>query len=303
MTDQKPGIALVINTHSRRAERFFFNVLDALAEAGLVVTDIYPVRNPDLLEESVQKAIAAKPSMVIVGGGDGTLSALVDYFVNTEVILGILPLGTANSFIRSLQIPHDIKAAVDVLANGKVQKIDVGKMNDTYFANVVSFGYTTLVARKLSTGMKRYFGQLGYAIIGIRQALLAKPFTLTIKYDGLVEKVSTYQVIVANGSYYGPTSLAKEATVNNGKLVLLTMSDMGRLSLLIAWLGTLFGRSLAYHGANHISLTSFSLEANPIQSVSIDGEVSYKTPLTFESVPEAVKVMVPNSFRSKKRLA
>jgi YegS/Rv2252/BmrU family lipid kinase len=301
MTSHRHGTALVVNTHSRKAERFFFDVLDALAKSDLEVTSIFPVRDPRKLAEAVKTAIDAGNKMVIVGGGDGTISALVGHFVNTDVVLGILPLGTANSFIKSLGIPDNPEEAIEVITKGRVEKIDVGKINDTYYANVISFGFTTLIASKLSDRMKKHFGLLAYFFEGIRQTLKLKPFDMKVTCDGQSQMIKTYQVIVANGSFYGPTSLAREATVNSGKLMLLTMSGMRRRTLLKAWVGSLFGKSLASYGAHHVSASKIEIETDPIQDVSIDGEVNYVTPLKLEVVPEGIHIMVPPRFRKRKQ--
>jgi len=295
-------VALVINTHSRKAESFFFRVLDELQKSGIEVTAHFPVRDPEKLEDAVKTAIADGNNLIIVGGGDGTISALVDYFVNKDVVLGILPLGTANSFIRSLGIPANPLEAVKVIAKGKVERIDVGKVNDTYYANVISFGYTTAIALDLSVRLKRVLGIFAYAYIGVRKTFSSRPFTMEVIHDGKTETFTTYQAIVANGSFYGPTSLDSHATVNSGKLVLLTMRNMSKFSLLRVWLGTLFGRSLTSYGVHHFSTSELTIVTKPQQAVSIDGEVVNYATLKLSLVPEGVQVMVPKSFQKRRSI-
>ena len=70
------------------------------------------------MDRTVKDAIARAP-MVIVGGGDGSLSSNVDYFVGTDTVFAFLPLGTANSFARTLGMPLDLDGAIDVIANGR----------------------------------------------------------------------------------------------------------------------------------------------------------------------------------------
>ncbi len=293
--------ALVINTHSRKAERTFFMVLDKLEAAGVIVTDLFPVRNPDHLSKAVEKAIAQGNQLIIIGGGDGTISAMSGHFVNRDVTLGILPLGTANSFIKSLGIPTGIDAAISVLAQGKEERIDVGSINGTYFANALSYGYTTLVAYNTSTRMKRVLGIAAYALEGFIQALRARPFTIDVTCDGVATRLTTYQAIVANGTFYGPTTLARSATLNSGKLVLLTMQNMHRRTLLHAWITTLFGKSLASQTTLTITGKEIEITPKPAQAITVDGEILHANTLILKIHPEAIKVLVPANFQKKKR--
>src|SRR5947209_7093821 len=100
--------ALIINTRSRKGEEFFFEILELLEKNGIVVESSYPVSNSVFLQRAVKEAIAKGPKLVIVGGGDGTLSSVVQHFAYKSIVLGVLPLGTGNSFARSLELPLDI---------------------------------------------------------------------------------------------------------------------------------------------------------------------------------------------------
>jgi diacylglycerol kinase family enzyme len=77
--------------------------------------------------------IAKGRKFIILGGGDGTISSVVDHFAYINVVFGVLPLGTANSFARTLGIPLDLAGVIiDVLINGKVANIDLAKINEDY---------------------------------------------------------------------------------------------------------------------------------------------------------------------------
>ena len=127
---------LVVNTNSSQGEKFFFAAMDELARRGIWIAASYPVRDSARLRECVEEAISRAQSLVIVGGGDGTISSIVDYFAHKELVLGVLPLGTGNSFARSLGIPINLEGAVDVIASGKVADVDLGKVGDSCFANI-----------------------------------------------------------------------------------------------------------------------------------------------------------------------
>src|SRR5437764_2429024 len=100
---------LVVNTRSRYGAHAYSEAKRLLTDAGIVLDAAYPVRNAERLHVIVREEIAKGREFIILGGGDGTISSVVDHFAYTRVVFGVLPLGTANSFARTLGIPLDLK--------------------------------------------------------------------------------------------------------------------------------------------------------------------------------------------------
>src|SRR5689334_14273315 len=88
---------LVVNAKSRKGEDAFKEAKAKLSAAGLELIRAHAIRDPRKMDEAVKGAIRDAP-MVIVGGGDGSISSNVDHFVGSDTVFAILPLGTANSF-------------------------------------------------------------------------------------------------------------------------------------------------------------------------------------------------------------
>ena len=168
---------LVVNTRSRSGRDLYAEARQLLTRQGLRIEAAYPVRDPVRLPEIVQGAIAQGHKLIIVGGGDGTISSVVDHFAYRDAVLGILPLGTANSFARALGIPLDLAGAAEILTGGgKVADVDLGRINDDYFANTAAIGLPALVGRSLPHGLKRWFGKFGYILTGAVLFARHKPF-------------------------------------------------------------------------------------------------------------------------------
>ena len=183
MADALPKRAmLVINAQSRRGAAAFDEVRGKLAATGIELMDAHAVQNPEVMEPIVKAAIAKAP-MVIVGGGDGTLSSVVDYFVGTDTIFAVLPLGTANSFARTLGLPLDLDGAIKVIACGRRKRIDLGIIDGDYFANVAALGMSPLIADTVPPRLKRWFGVVGYVLWAARVAFKFRPFKLRITLD------------------------------------------------------------------------------------------------------------------------
>ena len=115
----------------------------ALRESG-VDAEIELIEGGDC--EVRSKAIAERgDALLIVGGGDGTISAAASALVGTKTKLGILPLGTLNHFSRDLGIPADLDEAAKLIATGKERRVDVGEMNKRLFINNSAIGLYPLM--------------------------------------------------------------------------------------------------------------------------------------------------------------
>ena len=82
------------------------------------------------------KAIADRgDKLVVVGGGDGTISAAASALIGSKTALGILPLGPLNHFARDLGVPTKLEDAAALIAKGKPRPVDVAEMNGRIFIN------------------------------------------------------------------------------------------------------------------------------------------------------------------------
>jgi YegS/Rv2252/BmrU family lipid kinase len=295
MSDTLPKRAMmVINALSRQGEAAFDEVRGKLKAAGIELMDAHAVRNPEVMEPIVKAAIARAP-MVIIGGGDGTLSSMVDHFVGTDTVMAVLPLGTANSFARTLGLPLDIDGAIEVIASGRRKRIDLGIIDGDYFANVAALGLSPLIADTVPHGLKRFLGIVGYVVWAVRVAFRFRPFRLRITLDDgtVVEKWAT-EARIANGSFHGGVELIEGARVDSGEMVIQAVTGKSLAGLAWSWFATLFKLRHRAQTVTEWRGRRMNLEARPRQKVSIDGEVSAKTPVVVECARGAIDVAAPH---------
>ena len=119
---------------------------------------------------SVLKNCRDRIDLVIIGGGDGTLSMAADALVDAQLPVGVIPLGTANDLARTLNLPLDPLAAAEVIAAGRQRRIDLGWVNGTHFFNVATIGLGVGVARRLTREAQTPLGRAGIPIRGCRSA-------------------------------------------------------------------------------------------------------------------------------------
>jgi len=154
--------ALLVNGGSRRGSAAYGPALVAMQAAGIEIVHTAVVRDAEEIAAAVAAAAATGCSLLVTGGGDGTVSAvaglLADLPPHRRPVLGVLPLGTANDFARTLDLPSDLAAAVAVLVFGKVVDVDLGRANGRPFLNVASLGLSVAATRLLRPGLKRRLG-------------------------------------------------------------------------------------------------------------------------------------------------
>jgi len=294
MADALPKRAmLVVNSTSRRGEAAFDEARDKLAAAGVELIDAHAVHNPEIMEPVIKAAIAKAP-MVIVGGGDGTLSSVVDHFVGQDTVFAVLPLGTANSFARTLGLPLDLDGAIDVIANGRRKRIDLGIIDGDYFANTAALGLSPLIADTVPHNLKRYLGMAGYLAWTVRVAFKFRPFRLRITLDdGTVEQIWATEARIANGTHHGGVELVESQRLDSGVMVIQAVTGKSIWGLAWSWFATLFKLRRREMTTTEWRGRKLILDARPRQKISIDGEIAATTPVTVEVARGAIEVAAP----------
>ena len=287
---------LIVNTRSRNGERGYARAKCLLERAGVGLDASYPVRSAERMPEIVQAEIEKGCSIIIVGGGDGTISSVVDYFAYRECVFALLPLGTANSFARSLGIPLDLVGAVEVIARGKVADVDLGSINGDLFANGAAIGLPTKIARATPHSMKRWLGRLAYALVALNKLAGHPGFKCTVAANGSVRSVQTLDVAIAVGGYQGGAVIAPDANVDDGRVLVQVLNSTSKRRFLERWTRIALGLSPQGDDIEVFSAPSMTITCDPPQDVSIDGEVVARTPIEVAIAREALLVMVPAAF-------
>src|SRR5919106_1602621 len=201
------GAALIVNARSRTGEKAFDKASTLLSSQGVTIGASYPLHDPARLPETVREAVLEGHDPIILGGGDGSVSSTVDFLAHHHATLGLLPLGTANDFARTLEIPEDLQAACETIAHGKVVDVDLGLAGDNFYVNVASVGLSAEVTRQLSPQLKKSIGPLAYPVAALKAFFKHEPFAARLSFpEGDHESVDygrLLQVAVGNGRFYG----------------------------------------------------------------------------------------------------
>lgn len=284
---------LIVNVHSRRGEALFKDAKTMLEEAGLRLIAAHAVKEPERLQETVRGAVADGAPMVIVGGGDGSLSGTVDELVGKDCVFGVLPLGTANSFARTLGIPLDLEGAVAAISGGRRRRIDLGMIDRDYFVNAASLGLSPRIGETVPHKLKRYLGRVGYLLWAIKCSIGFRAFRLTLE-DGVKRRnMWATEVRILNGPYHGGVELSDQADVDTGDIVIQAVVGRSHARLAWDWYAKFFKLRDRDAQTEEFRGKAFRIETRPPQRISIDGEVLASTPVTVQVAAGAVEVAVP----------
>ncbi len=269
------------------------------------------LREPDSPEETRRQTAWAREEgfdLIVAAGGDGTVHDVVNGLAPDfgGARLAVLPLGTGNDLRRSLAIPDDPLAAVDLLDSGRERLIDLfcveTPTRSLYAVNTASGGFSGQVQEALTEEMKAAWGPLAY----LRGAAAVLPdltdYHTTLALDGgPAERVEALNVIVANGRFAAHGwRVASRADLEDGLLdvVVVRYGPLFNLTEVAAEL--LAGDYLESGQVTLRRAGRVRIQSRPEMWFSIDGERVGDGPITFTVVPHALRVIVGPEYRAGK---
>ena len=283
---------LLLNPKARRGQELIAPIVERLEAGRLSVTVETFEALPEIARDIVRLRHMA--DLVVVCGGDGSVSSAAMAVMESGLPMGIIPMGTANDLARTLNIPMDLLQAADVIARGRTRLIDVGTVNGHAFFNVASIGLSTELAQGLDPALKKRFGRLGYALAAMKVLTRAVRFHAKITEKGAAIEVETYQIAVGNGRHYGGGNVVEEkAEIDDGHLDLysLEMTNLWKLALMLRSFRS--GTHGAWREVRTARCVEFDIETEKPMPVNTDGEIVTSTPAHFKVHPKAISVFAP----------
>lgn len=245
------------------------------------------------------EAVGSGYDLVVAAGGDGTINEVLNGVAEDfgRAAFGILPLGTANDFARTINVPSDVPAAIDALLAGRTQQIDVIRYTGSetrYFLNVSAGGFSGLVNEAMTDELKQTWGPLAY----LRTAASVLPnltdYRTFVSFDdGPEQELQLYNMVVANARYVaGGVPIAPEASLNDGlaDVVLVPAASMLEMAVLAPQI--MLGSHLASELILFRQARKISVRSQPGMWFNVDGELMGNVPATFEVLPQALRLIV-----------
>ncbi len=223
---------------------------------------------------------------IIAVGGDGTVNEVSQGLIESKKgRLGIIPCGTGNDFVRALNINLDIERSLDIIIEGKIKAIDVGRVNGHHFLNISSIGFDSHTVITTNKIKKRINGMLAY-IIGVLLTLIKyKKEKADLIIDDKEYKRNLMLLAVGNGNTYGGgMELLPMAVIDDGYFHICVVRDVSNLKLLFLFPSIFKGTHLKHTKYVEIFKANKLIYKNKKEiKLNIDGEIlDVKGDLIFE---------------------
>ncbi len=251
---------------------------------------------------------------LIAIGGDGTLNEVVNGYLEyggqdkSKAVLGVLPWGTGNDFVRTLGIGRSAEELKSLILNGSIKNIDAGKIiiekeggenQITYFDNVADAGFGAEVVSEINgvhLRKKILGGTLTFFLAVLLKFFTYKHKRMRISWEGFSWEGPVLALVVANGQFFGSGyGIAPDAKMDDGKFQVviagnITMWDYFKNFGNLRKSKRIELEDMTYHETDHVRVESFG----DTVFIEADGEIHGTAPLQFQCIPEALPFLAPN---------
>lgn len=286
-----PRVVVLTNPTSGkgRAARVRDEALPRFHGAGWQTTSLSSRSAEDALDLA-RVAVAEKPDVLAVCGGDGMVNIAMQALAGTGVPLGILPAGTGNDFASYFDVPlRDPAAAAARIVHGTTRTVDLARIGDRYFGAVLAAGFDAVVNERANR-MRWPKGQMRYNLATVAELRTFKPLRYTLELDGVEQQVEAMLVAVGNGpSFGGGLRITHGAELDDGLIDVVLIKPLSRRELVRTYPKLFDGSHVTHPQYEHHRVKRVTVACAGIVGYA-DGERFGPLPLTVEVVPGALAV-------------
>ncbi|HLZ31495.1 MAG TPA: diacylglycerol kinase family protein [Chloroflexota bacterium] len=290
-----PRAVVLLNPRSRSGRNVSVGrILEAFAEAAWSV-ELWAGDSPDWTVSAAVRARDLGVDAIFGAGGDGVLAQILPAIVNTDVALGVVPLGTGNVWARELRLPLQPRRAIVAQLVGPTTQVDVGLANGRLFLAIASVGLDARIVELVeSDAGAKALGQLAYPLAGLALAsgLRGTATRVWLDDDPPID-LNLLAGIITNGRLYGGlVPLVPQARFDDGVLDASLFVGGGPFEATAHAARVLAGLHQARHDVvmRRVRRARFESLAQPLP-VQTDGDILGTTPLAVEVKPAALRVL------------
>ncbi|QEK11919.1 YegS/Rv2252/BmrU family lipid kinase [Crassaminicella thermophila] len=271
-----------------------------ILDGVLKYVDVFKMKNRFDAFEEVKSIKMGEYDCIIAVGGDGTVHEVINGVMigNNKIPIAILPAGTVNDFAKFMNIPTDVKGFCNMIKKNQRKKIDLGKVGDRYFINVLAGGLLTDVGYKVSPDLKTVLGKYAYYVEGMKEIpkQMFKSISLEIDSEEFTGEEDIFMFIVTNTpSVGGFKKIAPKAKIDDGLLDICIIKKSDIPEFLSLFFHTMKGEHIYHPKVLYFQTSEIKLKCKKDVKIDldVDGEQGGKLPATIEVIPKAIDMIVP----------
>ncbi|MBD3313381.1 YegS/Rv2252/BmrU family lipid kinase [Candidatus Woesearchaeota archaeon] len=289
---------LIANPKSGKgaAQRVLPKVRDFF-EKNYVELEIYLTKKQgDAINKAKRAALSGKYEVIIASGGDGTLNEVINGIMlsgkNKKQKLGIIPLGTENVLARETKMPFNPIKAAQVIMEGNMIRMDVGKANKRYFFLMTGIGFDAHVATRVQPLLKRFMGSTAYTITAWNELFKYQHSDIDVVIDGKKKASGSFVVIGNTKLYGGGLKMTPKASLQDGFLDVCIFKGKDVISFLRYGIGGLTEKHIKYSDIEYHKAKKVTVRSKPRALWHVDCEIGGKTPVEVRVIPKALNLIV-----------
>jgi YegS/Rv2252/BmrU family lipid kinase len=287
-------IKFIVNPHAGKGgTRSLWTAIQPAIDRLGIRYDSSITENPAQARSIVRDTLRQGFDRICIVGGDGTIHGVVNDIIGRRVALGIIPTGSGNDFAKMLRIPS-VEAGINTLASGRRKTIDLGKIGDRYFVNIVGIGFDALVAHLVTKS--KFHGPLGYFSSVLTALTGYRPPRFELKTDDQTFAGRAFSISVGNGQFHGSMfRLTPDAVIDDGILDLCIIGKVPVPKFLFNIPKAIKGTHASVREIVMLKTKRLSVESDTPFYVHCDGEVIDRPmkKLELTIIPRALEVIVP----------
>ncbi len=289
-------VQFIINASSGggKGQRLFPRLKKESADLGLSA-DFALSSSP---QEALEIALDAQErgrELIVACGGDGTIHSLLPALVHRPVVLGVIPVGTANDLARNWGIPSGLTGALRVLTEGQPKTVDVIQTDSGgYIAGAAGIGFDAAVVEQVEPLRRVYKGILPFSIAFISEFHRYPPSSVTLRAEDWEYHGPAWQILLTKIPRYAYIfKITSSVRADNGLMGICLLPETPKLRILRALPKLPFLGLRKLPGAIFRTVSYLEVESSPPVSIHGDGDLIGQTPAVFRVVPKALQIMTP----------
>ena len=238
---------------------------------------------------------------VIICGGDGTVNQITAHLINTNINVGIIPLGSGNGMAFTAGIPRNYKKAMDVILKGNAGFVDALRINENYSCHLCGLGFDAQVTHDFASQSTR--GPSTYIKQTFKNFFKAKPYRFEVTANGKTFTTNAFFLSIANSNQFGNSIIiAPKASLSDGLLDIVIVQKAGKFGLVFKLLKQISSGKITSVRNTDKTIQYFQTKKMSIKNLDnapfhIDGE-PMETAATFdvEIIEHAFLLLQPGSL-------
>ena len=233
---------------------------------------------------------------VLISGGDGTISRVINEIneKQIDIPIAILATGTANDFGKLLGYSGDLKKDISKILAGNTKEVDLVKVNNKYFLNVLTGGVLAEVSQNTPVTLKNNIGKSAYYLYGAKEIQKLKSLNFEFLSDGKLYKENGYLFFIFNGKMAGNIEVSYKSEIDDGLVDVIIVKKANVFSTMESifnFFKNLHLEKELEKNIIHFKASKLKITCDKECKVDIDGEKGPNLPLDIECLHKGLKVI------------